>query len=167
MKAFVAGCAMLAAVASLSGGVLAQGAPDWLAEFRERPADEGGDIRYLTLDLAANGALQMGCVRNRIEKVLIYFPAFGGSTAPLPPNPQVEYSFDNEPMQAANWPLFESGAIVVPRGSEANKVVRRMTTAVQFNVRATGSDGAWYNADFTVANGQQLLKDMLQACNIN
>jgi len=140
---------------------------EWVQEFIERPAEDGGDIRYAILFEENQQSLQLGCVRNRIERVLIGFPtSAGGVAAPIAREPEVEYSFDNEAFEPADWPLFEAGSIEVPRGAKSSAITRRIMTSLRFKVRASGRDGQWYEADFNVVGGQQLLADMLDACGI-
>lgn len=167
---------LLATLAAFSAGALAPAlapgaanaaAGEWLEEFIERPAADGGDIRYAILFGENGQSLQLGCVRNRIERVLIGFPTgAGGVSAPIARAPQAEYSFDNEAYEAADWPLFEAGSIEVPRGAQSAAITRRIMTSLRFKVRAQGTDGQWHEADFNVVGGQQLLAEMLDACGV-
>ena len=162
---------LLAALAAFSAGTLAPNtvqAAEWLEEFIERPEADGGDIRYAILFGDNGQSLQLGCVRNRIERVLIGFPAGGGGVAaPIARTPKVEYSFDNEAYESADWPLFEAGSIEVPRGAQSSAITRRIMRSLRFKVRANATDGQWIEADFNVLGGQQILTDMLDACGLN
>ncbi|MCG8354474.1 MAG: hypothetical protein MI920_02785 [Kiloniellales bacterium] len=150
---------------ALCGAATAQG-PQWIEEFTERPEEWGGDIHYAILDMPNRQALQVGCVRNRIEKVLVVFPQDRGVPAPLAPEPQVRYAFDNEDLQTTDWPLFEVGSIQVPRGGESSRITRRIATASRLVVQATTPDGTWVTADFDLAGNERVIPKMLEACGI-
>ncbi len=151
----------------LAGTAAAQGmGPRWVEEFSERPEEWGGDIRYAILDMPGRQRLQVGCVRNRIEKVLVVFPGVGTAAAPLAAQPSVRYAFDREDLQSADWPLFEQGTIQVPRGAQSSQITRRIGTASRFVVQATTPDGGWLTAEFDLAGNDQVVPKMLAACGV-
>ncbi|MGF1611247.1 MAG: hypothetical protein ACFCUQ_17730 [Kiloniellales bacterium] len=167
MRALFAGLALLAGATAMAAPALAQGmGGEWLVEFRERPAADGGDIRYAIFNKPGGAVLQLGCTPNRIERVLIRFASNGGPTPNLPRDPAVQYAFDNEAFESADWPLFEAGSIEVPRGGKSSAITRRVMSSLRFQVRAQAMDGQWHEADFNVAGGHQLLRDMLDQCGI-
>lgn len=167
MRALLAGLALLAGAMATAAPALAQDTSgEWLTEFRERAPAEGGDIRYAFLSKSDGSTLQLGCTPHRIERVLIRFPSDGGSPPPLPQAPAVQYSFDNEAFQTADWPLFEAGSIEVPRGSKSASITRRVMSSLRFQVRAQGMDGKSYEVDFHLAGGHDLLQDMLKQCGV-
>ena len=153
--------------ALLSGTAFAQvTGPQWIEEFTERPEEWGGDIRYAFLDMPGRQSLKVGCVRNRIERVLIVFPEVNNALAPLAANPQVRYAFDNEDLQPADWPLFEQGSIVVPRGGQSSRIARRIGVADRFIVQATMADGNWLTAEFDLIDSENYVPKMFAACGI-
>ncbi len=140
--------------------------PQWIEEFTERPPEWGGDIRYSFLDMPGRQALKVGCVRNRIERVLIVFPEVNNALAPIADNPQVRYAFDNEAMQATDWPLFEEGSIEVPRGGQSSRITRRIAAAERFVVQANARDGSTLTAEFDLLDSELIVPKMLGACGI-
>jgi hypothetical protein len=167
MRALLAGLTLLAGATVMAAPALAQDmSGEWLTEFRERPAAEGGDIRYAIFTQPGGAALQLGCTPNRIERVLIGFAGNGGAPPSLPQDPAVQYSFDNDAFESADWPLFEAGSIEVPRGGKSSAVTRRVMSSLRFQVRAQAANGQWAEVDFHVAGGHQLLHDMLEQCGI-
>ncbi len=140
--------------------------PEWIEEFTDRPEEWGGDIHYAILDMPGRQALQVGCVRNRIEKVLVVFPEVNNALAPIAENPQVRYAFDNEAMQSANWPLFEEGTIEVPRGAQSSRITRRIAAAERFEVQANAQDGSTLTAEFELLDSEVIVPKMLGACGI-
>ncbi len=151
----------------LAGTAAAQGMGQrWIEEFSERPEEWGGDIRYAILDMPGRQRLQVGCVRNRIEKVLIVFPGEGTAPAPLAAQPTVRYAFDREDLGSADWTLFEQGTIQVPRGAASSQITRRIATASRFVVQATTPNGTWLTAEFDLAGNEQVVPKMLAACGV-
>ena len=150
-----------------AGTAVAQGmGPRWIEDFSERPEEWGGDIRYAILDMPGRQRLQVGCVRNRIEKVLVVFPGEGTAPAPLAAQPSVRYAFDREDLQSADWPLFEQGTIQVPRGGESSRITRRVATASRLVVQATTPNGNWLTAEFDLAGNDRVVPKMLAACGV-
>jgi len=136
----------------------------WQTEFAERPADWGGDIHYAVLRQADQGVLQVGCVRNRIERVLVTFAQPGGAPVNLPAEPQVFYAFDGGALEPGAWPLFEPGAIEVPRGAESARITRQIAQSSRLVVQASTSDGGTVSADFDLSGSDAVIPPMLQSC---
>lgn len=139
---------------------------NWRQEFIERRAEWGGDIRYASLELPNGQRLQVGCVRNRIERVLIRFPSDGGVSPVLPDNPRVTYAFDGDAPAPAQWKVFERGTLEVPRGGESSRVTKRIAQSQRLVVRSEALGGAIVVADFDLAGSDSMILPMLAACEI-
>ena len=149
------------------GLAAAQGtALNWREEFTDRPAEWGGDIRYASLELPNGQRLQVGCVRNRIERILIRFPTDGGVSPVLPESPRVTYAFDQDAPAPAQWPMFERGTLEVPRGAESARVTKRIAQARRLVVRSEVIGGKIAVADFDLAGSDSVILPMLAACEI-
>lgn len=157
--------ALLAGLA-LGTAAVAQTPGKWTEEFTRRPLDWGGDIRYLKLEMPGGQILRLGCTANRIERILVVFARDGNNPAPIDPIPIVRYAIDEEPLQNADWPLFESGSIEVPRGTESTEMTLLLTTARRFRVEATRVDGRWEAAEFDLIGIEWMMRPMLEACGI-
>ncbi len=164
MVKFLTATAALVLFAAAAGAQVM--GPEWIEEFTDRPEEWGGDIHYAILDMPGRQALQVGCVRNRIEKVLVVFPEVNNALAPLAESPQVRYAFDNESMQSADWPLFEEGTIEVPRGGQSSRITRRIAAADRFVVQASARDGSTLTAEFDLLDSEVIVPKMLGACGI-
>ena len=164
MRTLLAACACIAFLAGSVPGPASAGY--WKTEFAERPADHGGDIRYAILFADNQSKLQVGCVASRIERIFIVFPKRAGSRPLIAPTPSVEYAFDGGNFKAATWRLFESGTLEVPRGGESSRITRMIARSSRLQVRATGMDGSWIDAEFDLSGSGDVVPAMLKECGI-